>query len=334
MDVRGADLATDTAVKLPCGLTVRFRQSEKPDGNILAEATQRAIRTTGQFENVVNDAREAGRFGPLVVVNQMGSWTNMAAHAVQMGLREIEIWQNPRTSEVLTDTRRYLFAPSEKIAALPNYKCGYSSLKMVFSQLWGSENPKEKRPISLDGSMPISELPADLVFSIVRDPIERFVSFYVDKFMRAPTHGNYTAWRMPHEVLLGKNFGPDAMLWLIENTPPAFADLHWKSFASNLFHEGKALAHRVYDIDTAANLSQDLSDRLNRKIALPHVNVTDHIDHKDVMAKTLQAKDRLERAYAADFEFLAKLRAAGGVANPSDIGPPNVRGAEILPAVA
>lgn len=319
MDVRGADSGTDVSVKLPCGLIVRFKQGGKPEGNIVSEPTQRTIRTTCNFENVVNDARDGGRFGPLVIVNQMGSWINMAAHAAQMGLREIEVWQNPRTNETLTDTRRYLFAPLEKIAAIPNYKCGYSSLKMVFSQLWGGENPKDKRSIQLDGVMSMGELPAEFVFSIVRDPVERFVSFYVDKFMRPPTHPNYAAWRMPHEVLLGRNFGPDAMLWLIENTPTVFADLHWKPFASNLFHEDKALAHTVYDIDAAASLSKDLSERLSRKISLPHVNVTDHIDHKDVMARTLQAKDRLERAYAADFVFLARLKAVGGVANPAEL---------------
>lgn len=321
VDVRDSQSKADVSVKLPCGLTVRFHQSAKPDGNILIEPMQRAIRTTGNFENLVNEQRERGPFGPLVVVNHMGSWINMAAHAVQIGLREIEVWQNPRTNETLTDTRRYLYAPNEKIVAIPNYKCGYSSLKMVFSQLWVGDAAKEsKRQVGLDGIMPISELPAEFIFSIVRDPIERFVSFYVDKFMRPPTHSNFATWRMPHEVLLGKNFSPDSMLWLIENTPTAFADLHWKPFGPNLFHGGRALAHRVYDIDAAATLSQDLSDMLKRRISLPHANVTDHIDHKDVQQKTMQAKDRLERAYAADFDFLAKVKARGGVASPAEIG--------------
>lgn len=258
----------------------------------------------------------------------------MAAHAVMMGLREIDVWQNPRTNETLTDTRRYLCAPDEKIVALPNYKCGYSSLKLVFSQLWGEADPKAKRAVSLDSIMSMNDLPSDFAFSIVRDPIERFVSFYVDKFMRAPTHPNHALWRVPHEILLGRNFGPDGVLQLIENTPTAFADLHWKPFATNLFHEGKALAHRVYDIEAAASLSRDLSSRLARKISLPHVNVTDHIDHKDVKAKTLQAKARLERAYAADFEMLAKLKTAGGAANLSELDMSIAKSASPISSVA
>lgn len=317
MDVRPLKSDSDVSLALPCGLTVHFRQAARPDGNLLVEPVQRSIQSTGNFENVVNDARDNGPFGPLVVVNQLGSWVNIAAHAASIGLREIEVWQNPRTSATLTKSRRYLYAPNEKIAALPNFKCGYSSLKNVFGQLWSAQAGKDGHAISLDGYMPVNELPAEFIFSIVRDPFERFMSFYVDKFMRPPMHFNYSSWRMPHQTLLGKDFGPDTMLWLIENTPVAFADMHWKPFSANLFHEGHPLVHRVYDISAAQTLSADLSEHLGRNISLPRVNVTDNVDHGDVLDKTQRAKARLEQIYAADIEFLARLKAVGGAADPS-----------------
>lgn len=325
MQVDDVKSSTVTPVKLPCGLTVRFNQGEKPPGNTMIEYLQRSIRTTSAFENAVNDAREKGAFGPQVVINQLGSWTLMAAHAVQMGLREIDVWQNPVTNDALTDHRRYLYAPAEKVGAIPNYKCGYSSLKIVFGQL-SANKPKDGQEISGDGIISMSQLPCDFLFSIVREPVDRFVSFYVDKFMRAPTHANYANWRVPHEILLGRNFGPDGVLWLIDKTPPAFADLHWKAFTSNIFHGDRALPHRVYDLESVPALASELSDRLKKKISIPRVNVTDHIDHKDIHERTLRAKDIFNRAYAADIEFLEKLRAKGGVANPADL--------KLKPAVA
>jgi Sulfotransferase family len=319
VDVADVKAPSVTSVKLPCGLTVRFHQGEKPAGYAMTESAQRPIRTTGQFENTVNEARDSGPFAPPVVINEVGAWTHMAAHAVQMGMREIDVWQNPRTNDALTDYRRYLYAPVEKIGAIPNYKCGYSSLKLVFGQLSTADLPIDGPEIRRDGIMSMSQLPCDFLFSIVREPVDRFISFYVDKFMRAPTHGNYAQWRVPHEILLGKNFGPDAVLWLIEKTPPAFADLHWKSITSSIYHGGRALPHRVYDLASVPALAAELSERLKRNIAIRRVNVTDHIDHKDIHDRVLRSKEIFERAYAADMALVAEIKARGGVADPAEL---------------
>ena len=88
--------------------------------------------------------------------------------------------------------------PSQKIAYLVMRKCGCSSIKHAISKIRDLQ-PVPQDGVKIHGNRDFQLLPKEFEdhnewfkFTIVRDPIIRFISFYANKILDQNLDGNHT----------------------------------------------------------------------------------------------------------------------------------------------
>lgn len=306
---------------LPNGLSVTFLIA--PRANI-DEATFISLKEQRQ---IVSDkllhqrlSSGPGQLSPLLVQNNGGSWLAMAARASRIGVPHLYVWQPTRTAITSTDTRVIMVADETKLAFLPNYKCGYSSMYRFFAEAFLSCKTKADATNNQSSAFNVLESvrtrASDFIFTFVREPAGRFASFYLDKLCRGPKHHNYTDFRQVYETLMGNSYmSPWSVLKLVSSIPHAFSDRHWLPMYENTFYEDEPLVHAVYDIRKSDTFIHDVSAYLQRDVGMPHVLATDKIAapaERDVLTSE-EFRATVREKFSKDVRFYERVAAANGV---------------------
>jgi hypothetical protein len=282
---------------------------------------QRSLSDQGAFEAALRDksAEPGGRVSTLLVQNSGGSWLSVAAQSARMGIAHLHVWQPFKSDLLSTDKRVVMVATESDLCFVPNYKCGYSSMRELFCDEFPSCERKSlesgRSSSALNQRISIGALRDYFKFSIIRDPASRFSSFFADKFYRAKGHNNRSKFLAVYSTLLGPSgLNPWGVLELVSKIPAPFADPHWLPVYDNLFLHGVPLVDAIYDIRSTNLLVKDLAKHLNRPIEMPHVLKSGHLGAsgaRDILnSEAFQSAVRA--AYASDSELYARLTEAGG----------------------
>ena len=236
-----------------------------------------------------------------------------------MGIAHLHVWQPLKSDILSTDARVVMVAKESDLCFVPNYKCGYSSMRKLFCDEFPSCERKSlesgRSSSALNQRISIAALRDYFKFSIIRDPASRFSSFFADKFYRGNEHHNRSKFLAVYSTLLGPSgLTPWGVLELVSKIPASFADPHWLPVYDNLFLDGVPLVDAIYDIRSTNLLVKDLAKYLDRPIEMPHVLKSGHLvtsGARDILnSEAFQSAVRA--AYASDFELYARLTDAGG----------------------
>lgn len=242
--------------------------------------------------------------------------------------------RDPDAADFYSDIRTNGYAPNAHIDALPNHKLIYvsvpksasTSIKMILSRLLGrcpSQDQVHRRRVSgLPSPFEIGPAkfhrlindPATLRFTFVRNPYDRLVSAWADKFRARPLMpGNafidqYLALRahidptLPGEGADEIPF-PDFVTYATE-TAETRLDAHWQ-----VQDDIVAMPGLVYDVvGHVETFNQDIvpvldhvdaDDALRRDARIP-LRKTSHLSWQDYYTPELAR--RVRRAYERDFD--------------------------------
>ncbi len=205
--------------------------------------------------------------------NLRGDWIKSIPTLVASGFGKISVVLSRDQDESRSARRMCIPIPDYNILFVPNYKCGYSSMRQYVANALSS-----KRGEAVDIDSVVREV-IDLLrydlrierkISIVRDPWCRFSSFYKDKIL---IQKNYPLYGRPVEALCGST-DPLTVLRFIGDMPDEFRDPHVKSQYCNLFFEGKCLVDVWYKLEDIAGAPEAFLAHLGLPGEFPYVRKT------------------------------------------------------------
>lgn len=187
--------------------------------------------------------------------------------------------------------------PARRLVCLPIAKCACTSLKVMMVEL-SDLPPARKAAIARDvhrvlddeaTGLQLKDFPEDraralvadpgaLRFAVVRDPAERLVSAYLEKFVRrrerkriatAPAIAAIRGVAEPTDADFARGIRFSEFLDYVTATPPMELDPHWRPQIESFRH--LACTH-VYPMEHLALLEADLAAHLGRRVALGRLN--------------------------------------------------------------
>jgi len=265
-------------ITLSTGMQITLISAKKPPPLSVPTITpyeQRANSSADAFATLLHNKADGPlAFKSVLLQNHRGSWIIPAAHCINLGVSQLFVWQPARTDIATTPVRAAMVPEEFDLTFVPNYKCGYSSLYTFLCNEFPSCKTRAEqaawKSAALNDNVDVSSPGKGLRISIVRHPVDRFESFYIDKFCRDETHPNHIEFVAPYRTLLGGTLSPWTVLEFISSIPPSFADPHWLPTSSNIALNGEPLVDWVYDLADADGLANDLSELLRRKVTFPH----------------------------------------------------------------
>jgi Sulfotransferase family len=233
------------------------------------------------------------------------------------------------------------YEPNRHIDVLPDHrliyvcvpKCASSRIKMTLSALIGrspqSAFEANRRQISglkgpkhvgLSTFWRVAVDPRTLRFSFVRNPYDRIVSCWADKFRDKPLVAGqpsidpYLAWRQHHDLSLpagaGRTLSFAEFVTFATATADRRVDAHWQLQADLLDMPGITLDFvgktESFEQDFRRVLDHVSPDEVIRRQAALPLNVSAHRSWPDYYTPDLAA--RVYRAYERDFDLLAYPR--------------------------
>ncbi|WP_157770190.1 sulfotransferase family 2 domain-containing protein [Ruegeria marisrubri] len=143
-------------------------------------------------------------------------------------------------------------------------------------------------------------------FSVVRHPINRFRSFYLDKFCRGSGHHNHRDWLAVYQALLCE-VTPASVLQFVSSVPTGFEDPHWRSMRSNLFYGDRPLVDRIYTTSEIEQLATEISGYLGQKVAIPRALATERIEAPQIREQLAALAPKIMETYAEDVVLVEGL---------------------------
>ena len=316
-EVRSLLASVVSELTLKSGFRIVFvKGTAPPDPALVAikPADMNNVESFADFVRLIDECASATVHG-IHVWNRGGLWVRAAALAAKAGLDIAVVSQSPKSDEAMTDYRVVMRPDESDICFLPNYKCGYRSVNRFLRDNFPSCAAK---PVDITNALnefvSVSTLSSGFSFSFIRSPVTRFRSFYLDKFCRG-TERDYEHWVQVYAALLGsETVEPQPLLELIAGVPPEFADRHWRSFRSNIYHCGQPLVQRVYDLSALAGFIEDISEYLGHEVSMPHERSTSSIVAPEVRAALSEPafEDLVAETFAADQALYRDTMAEGG----------------------
>lgn len=184
---------------------------------------------------------------------------------------------------------KYSVISDKQLVYLINPKCACSSIKQALNEL---DSNRHYPNVHILPEVILSERKkldnteqGYFKFTIVRNPFERIVSFYINKFERAVK----TDYRFEYEDYLGGVFVSkmtfSEMISVICGIPPYLANNHFRSQSDLIDSTGHVLDFigRLENIDTDWQMLQEQFDLLS----LPMANTTPPYDYRDYYDLTI-----------------------------------------------
>jgi hypothetical protein len=140
-------------------------------------------------------------------------------------------------------------------------------------------------------------------FSVVRNPWERVLSCYNDKFTRPVDHGKTRNWRQPLGVLLqDRQFGFEDFVSFISRIPNSHSDRHWVSQSTCLFTPSdQQLVNYIGRFENIQEDIKEISKLAGVNFVLKHLNPSEKTQQTSEMIDS--RIDRLIRdRYSEDIQ--------------------------------
>jgi hypothetical protein len=172
--------------------------------------------------------------------------------------------------------RNCIVVDSKRVIFVPIYKSAYSSFTEFFRAAF-PENFADRKEGSLNSFVDLRnpEYQSYFKFSVVRDPLARASSCFMDKYARSDGHHNVELWRKPLLTLIEReSLTFSEWLELICSIPDTHSDPHWRSQYTTLHDSSGALVDEVFHLEKLSTSLAEISQRLSMPVVLQRLNAT------------------------------------------------------------
>lgn len=193
-----------------------------------------------------------------------GDWLKAVPTLIDAGVTMISVLLPSDQDESQNANRFSLPVPEHEVIFVPNFKCGYSSLKQYIAMLSYNTDPESVERGLIDLATTRTNIK---LISIVRNPLQRYLSFYHDRIQRSQNNQHYAK---PIEYL----YSGSALIAgskMIGSIPDEYRDPHFKSQAGNLYLNGKCLVDKWYKLE---EISDNFPSQVGLPGKLPHMHKT------------------------------------------------------------
>lgn len=308
----GANLRIAFAYRVLDG---RGKQLESKGPRTLLETRVLPGKSHTQLVHVVVSARnmESAAAISLSIVHEGKAWLDKhyPNHAKEVSINKIpsqksaefvmatgeKIWPRKKNNKLRWPFNAMMVSEKYKILYVPIAKCACTSIKSLMVDLAGIERPDvaEKLGIHMvtdrfNTGAQLKDKPMDLArqilaaddyfkFSVVRDPFERLVSAYLEKFVynrHNPRNVFHTkpvlqAVQRIEEVDLRTGISFDEFASYLLEQDPYSLDPHWRP--QNLYLRGICDDAQIFRIEDLSKLEEQLGKLCGFEITLKHDNV-------------------------------------------------------------
>lgn len=194
--------------------------------------------------------------------------------------------------------KKCLVSHNEKIIFVPNFKVMYSTMDKLFSTF--EDNFVQDRKNSTIIEIQDLEFEDYFKFTIIRNPIDRFLSLYYWSLKRKDLLFEY---KEAIETITAKNYSLQSLLEIISKIPDTHSNNHWVS------QDYKVKINSVdhyYSMEDSKRIAAELSNQIGNKIIIPHENQSRNNSNRKKELSDNQVKI-LKARYSNDFNLFHTL---------------------------
>lgn len=247
---------------------------------------------------------------------------NLPPFEMKLGLAK-QIWDRNKGNGLRWPYGTMMVAENRKLFYIPVAKCACTSLKSMMVKLAGIDKPEIAVELGVhfvtdrfNTGVQLKDKPIDSAreilasdqyykFSVIRDPFERLISAYLEKFVykrRSQRNLMHTrpvisAVQGRTDIDLDAGISFDQFLQHILEQDPFSLDPHWRP--QHLYFLGVKHMSRIYRLENIVALEQYLLEDQGVSIKLGHDNRTGKSDRVLAQASSLAAAE-LDRAGPLD----------------------------------
>lgn len=278
---------------------------------------------------------------------QVSSRQNLSATDALLGAAS-QIWPQRKANGLRWPYGAMMVSERHKLFYIPVAKCACTSLKSMMVRLAGVEKPEIAMELGVhlvtdrfSTGVQLKDKPIELAreilasdqyfkFSVLRDPFERLVSAYLEKFVyNRHNHRNLIHTRPviravqgSEEIDLDQGISFDQFLEYILQQDPYELDTHWRP--QHLYFRGVPHISKIFRLENIDELENHLRQHHQIDVKLGHKNKTAKSDFQLPRAHSLPAAEfdqmdainpesflhtshapAIRRYYQEDFEFYA-----------------------------
>ena len=260
-----------------------------------------------------------------VEITPLGELDSLDARLAAAG----QLWESGKSNGLRWPYGSMMVSERHKLLYIPVAKCACTSLKSMMVELAGIERPDIARELDVhfvtdrfNTGVQLKDKPIELArdilasdqylkFGVIRDPFERLVSAYLEKFVHHRTSRNNLAHTEPlirevqgygqFDAQAGISF--DQFVDTILRHDPYDLDPHWRP--QNLHFLGVKHMSRVFRLDNSGELGKYLLQQVGIEVQLEHRNRTNKSDVLLEDAASLTAAELDDRGPISPASFLS-----------------------------
>ncbi|MCB1701814.1 MAG: sulfotransferase family 2 domain-containing protein [Halioglobus sp.] len=224
-----------------------------------------------------------------------------------------QIWARGQGNGMRWPYGSMMVSEADKLFYIPVAKCACTSLKSMMINLAEIDRPEIARELGVhfvtdrfNTGVQLKDKPIDTAreilasdqyfkFSVIRDPYERLVSAYLEKFVyqrhadRNLIHTRQVISEVQgsEQIDIGRGISFDQFVEYILRQDPYDLDPHWRP--QYLYFLGVPHVSRIFRLENIQHLEQHLKEKLGLEVRLGHANATDKSDFFLAEASTLTA---------------------------------------------
>jgi hypothetical protein len=245
-----------------------------------------------------------------------------------------QLWESGKSNGLRWPYGSMMVSERHKLLYIPVAKCACTSLKSMMVELAGIERPDIARELDVhfvtdrfNTGVQLKDKPIELArdilasdqylkFGVIRDPFERLVSAYLEKFVHHRASRNNLAHTEPlirqaqsygqFDAQVGISF--DQFVETILRQDPYDLDPHWRP--QYLHFLGVKHMSRVFRLDNSGELERYLLQQVGIEVQLEHRNKTNKSDVLLEDAASLTAAELNDRGPISPASFLSAKNSA------------------------
>tara|TARA_R110002124_G_scaffold190339_1_gene357599 strand:- start:1386 stop:2345 length:960 start_codon:yes stop_codon:yes gene_type:complete len=273
------------------GMRVRFLR-----GNDAGDGKPFAVGVSAPWDERLRLAYEFAATGAEAIVpNALGSWYRSLAALKVAGVRQATIIIPHHNNFLVSPERTAVIVNEVRAIFLPIYKSGTSSFRALAHAHFAEFSDRDvmnstSLSSAIDPRDPI--FAAYKKFTFIREPMQRFGSFFRDKLMVAEGSPNHETFANPIAILMDRHLDAKTAAEFITSMPQEFCDPHYKPQWLTLTFKNEVLADYIFRLGDNESL---------KKVGIDHTFVkrlsTDTRRSDYALDQTLSDAESLIRNY-------------------------------------